>query len=215
MIIAVDIDEVLSCFVERLVEYFNANADSFPFRSTSQVATDTFSSYRFCEVWGGTDEDSLVVVEGFFKSHFFADLPLVDGCIKGLQVLKEAGHDLHVVTSRQLFLEAQTRKWLALHFGDGFFNTIHFGNHWGKEGKKVSKPDLCKQIGAGVIIDDSVGYCWDCADDGITALLFGDYAWNSTEGEKLPTAVVRCTDWPAVCTQIAELAGDPGKDGGQ
>lgn len=196
--------QVLSRFIDQLVVFFNATASAYPFVTTTHLSSTTFFSYRFCEVWGGTDADSTIIVEAFFASPYF-NLPLVPGAVAGLAALKAAGHDLHVVTSRQLFLEPMTRAWLSAHFGS-VFTSAHFGNHWGKVGAKVSKPELCKKIGATLIIDDSVEYCRGCDSEGIAAILFGDFAWNQTGRDTLPDTVVACADWDAVCTQVAFLS---------
>lgn len=196
--------QVLSRFIDQLVDFFNATASDYPFVTTTHVTSATFFSYRFCEVWGGTDADSTIIVEAFFASPYF-NLPLVPDAGAGLATLKAAGHDLHVVTSRQAFLEPMTRAWLSAHFGP-VFTSVHFGNHWGKVGAKVSKPELCKRIGATLIIDDGVEYCRGCANDGIAAILFGDYAWNQKGRDTLPDTVVPCADWDAVCTRVAFLS---------
>lgn len=54
-------------------------------------------------------------------------------------------------------------------------------NHYGLTGTKRSKTDMCKEIGAKLLIDDSLKYARGCAHDGIKVLLFdhkGDYSWN-------------------------------------
>lgn len=87
-------------------------------------------SYRFAEVWGGTDAQSLEIVEPFFDSPYFKDMPLVPGAVEGVKALKSSGYELVVVTSRQLFLEAATTRWVHENF-DNCFSKIVFGNHWG------------------------------------------------------------------------------------
>lgn len=52
-----------------------------------------------------------------------------------------------MVTSRQTDIEQATRDYAAKHF-PGVFTELHFGNHFGKTGGKMSKPDMCKNIGA-------------------------------------------------------------------
>ena len=46
----------------------------------------------------------------------------------------------------------------------GIFTGVLFGNHWGTEGAKESKPDMCKRIGAVTLIDDATKYVQDCAE---------------------------------------------------
>lgn len=36
------------------------------------------------------------------------------------------------------------------------------GNHWGV-GKRISKIDMCNEIGARIIVDDSLKYVFECA----------------------------------------------------
>lgn len=56
--VAVDIDEVLGAFVEALVEFHNAT-----YKTT--LVVDSFVSYQFSRVWGGTEEESAAKVSRF------------------------------------------------------------------------------------------------------------------------------------------------------
>ncbi len=40
---------------------------------------------------------------------------------------------------------------------------VYFGNHWSLEGVSRKKSDICRAIGAGLLIDDNPVYAWDCA----------------------------------------------------
>jgi hypothetical protein len=58
---------------------------------------------------------------------------------------------------------------------------VLFGNHWALEGMSRKKSDICKSVGAHVLIDDNVGYALDCAASGIRVLLYdweGSYRWS-------------------------------------
>ena len=90
-----------------------------------------------------------------------------------LDILKDK-FELHVVTSRQADIEVQTRAFVDKHFPDTFV-ALHFGNHFGKGGAKVSKPDMCAKIGAVALIDDSLDYARQCAAAGVPTFLFGNY----------------------------------------
>ena len=76
---------------------------------------------------------------------------------------------------RQADIEAKTRAFVETHF-PGLFTGLHFGNHFGRSGVKTSKPDMCARIGAVALIDDSLDYAHQCAQAGIPAFLFGNYA---------------------------------------
>lgn len=89
----------------------------------------------------------------------------------------KADYSLHVVTARQHRYEDLTRMWLNKHFPD-IFDDIHFGNHYCSTGKSRSKAEICKSIGAQLLIDDSMIYATQCALEGIAVVLFGHYPWN-------------------------------------
>lgn len=196
--IAVDLDEVLGQFIPQLCKYHNA---AYPESPTLTPAG--FFSYRFCEVWGGDDEGAIRKVHDFFESEFFDDIPVVPGAPDGVRALKQAGYRLVIVTSRQLAIEEQTRRWVDRHFG-GVFDAIAFGNHWGKSGRKTSKPELCRELNADILIDDAVSYCTECARTGIRAFLFGDYAWNQTAGSALPAGVERVARWDQAVQSVVD-----------
>jgi uncharacterized HAD superfamily protein len=136
----------------------------------------------FHEVWGGSRDDANVKMMAFFESSWFlgddgAGLPIVAGA---REVLHKYAHaiDFHIVTSRQHFLEDATRAWIDRHY-PGLFISILFGNHYASSGVKRSKPDMCKQLGAQLLIDDSLRYATQCSEAGIRTALFGTHAWNT------------------------------------
>lgn len=76
----------------------------------------------------------------------------------------------------------ETIAWIEMHF-PGIFKDIHFGNHWAKEGKSLSKSEICRNIGAHCLIDDNPGYAIECAEAGINVLLYDwkmEYPWSKT-----------------------------------
>ena len=87
------------------------------------------------------------------------------------------------------------------HFPDTFA-ALHFGNHFGKTGAKVSKPDMCKKIGALALIDDSLDYAKQCAAAGLPVFLFGDYPWNET-AEPLDQRITRVGTWRMVAQLVS------------
>lgn len=156
------------------------------------------------QVWGGNDKEAIEKVHDFFKSKHFEDIPLVPGALEGVRSLKERGFDLVVVTSRQLIIEKITREWIGRHFPDNTFQAVAFGNHWGLDGRKVGKAQLCKEMGASVLIDDSLAYTEEVASVGLKALLFdldGLYGWNRCNS-KLAHGVTRVRGWEEVLEHL-------------
>ncbi|CAM9402122.1 unnamed protein product, partial [Sphacelaria rigidula] len=174
-VIAVDVDEVLGHFVSQLCKFHNESYGT-------ELSPDAFTSYQFHEVWGGTREEADRKVSQFFASPHFLEgeqghgIPAVKGAVEVLRKHAE-NFELHVVTSRQNILREMTEVWVAKHYPE-IFTKLHFGNHYSHEGESRSKPDLCRDIDAVMIIDDNVRYAKQCADAGIRTCLFGEDFWN-------------------------------------
>lgn len=116
-------------------------------------------------------------MEAFFESDYFKErIDPMPHALETLQRMKEK-YSLHVVTARQHRVEEVTRSWLNKYFPD-IFEEIHFGNHYSTSGKSRSKAEMCKSIGAKVLIDDSLIYATQCALADISVVLFGHYPWN-------------------------------------
>lgn len=195
-VLAVDLDEVCCHYLPAFVRFMNAE------RGT-RLAEDCsdFDSYMFWEVPAtklATREAATDAVYAFHASKHFRAIAPVTGAKEALRVLGER-FELHVVTSRQTDIEAATRAWVAAHL-PGVFAELHFGNHFGRGGARVSKPDMCAAIGACGLIDDSPAYAAQCAAAGIPAFLFGDYGWN--RAAKLDAAVTRVAHWRMVAQLV-------------
>lgn len=76
-----------------------------------------------------------------------------------------------------------------------------FGNHYGLSGQKLSKPEMCRTLGACMLIDDNLSYAMQCsALPGFQVLLFDwnqSYPWSRT-ADKLPHNVHRLHSWDDV-----------------
>merc|ERR1711934_8441 len=201
--IGVDLDEVLGGFVPALIEWHNHTYGT-------EITLEGFHSYRFCDVWGGSNEEATEKVHEFFNSDYFTDMKPIEGAREALESLKEH-FDLVVITSRQHVIRDQTLEWLGVHF-PGVFKTVMFGNHWARDcpepdkmsATKKSKQQMCEEAGAICLIDDSVDYARKCAPQLQLCVLFGDYAWNTcTEG--LPENVVRVANWQEATEVLNQL----------
>lgn len=201
-VLAVDLDDTLAGFVKSLVTFHNEAYGS-------ELKIEDFKSYDFWEVWGGTEEEATAKMSKFFESdHFKVALKPLPAAKRTLKQLQKQ-FDLQVVTSRQHFLEEASTNWLNEHF-PSFFSSIRFGNHYGTEGEKRSKADLCKEIGAIGLIDDSFRYAKQVAEEGIPCVLFGKYAWNGglddpETPQELPAKVRRVTGWKGVLRALRSL----------
>eukprot|EP00455_Lapot_gusevi_P050279 TRINITY_DN7257_c0_g1_i2.p1 TRINITY_DN7257_c0_g1~~TRINITY_DN7257_c0_g1_i2.p1 ORF type:complete len:208 (+),score=50.26 TRINITY_DN7257_c0_g1_i2:3-626(+) len=157
-----------------------------------------FHSYDFWKVWGGTREEATTKCYEFFQSAHFHNLSTVPYAFDALNSLKHK-FQFVVVTSRQHDIAEATCQWLHSHYPD-IFSDIRFGHHYGRvEDARVSrsKPELCAEVGASVIIDDSLVYAVQCSRTLKHVVLFdldGKYPWNKTS-EPLPANVTRVHSW--------------------
>lgn len=132
----------------------------------------------------------------------FTQIEPIRGAKIALDHLRQS-FELHVVTSRQADIEPQTRRFVDEHF-PGTFTELHFGNHFGRSGAKVSKPEMCAKIGAVALLDDSLDYARQCAAAELPVFLFGDYPWNATS-EPLDKHIMRVANW-RIAAQVVSLA---------
>ena len=109
-----------------------------------------------------------------------------------------------IVTSRRKFAEELTRNWLKQHF-DYPFEQIVFADFWydfqkSKDGHLRHKGELFTQVGADFVIDDQIKHCVAAAEQGVQAILFGDYPWNQIN--ELSDVIIRCNDWTEVIRKL-------------
>lgn len=187
-IIAVDIDEVLSPYVDGLVYWHNA-------KYGTQLQFNDFSSYEFHRVWGGNLEVAVAKSDEYFENRLPATAMPLNNAQQALTQLKK-NYDLIVVTSRKLVHKSKTVSWIEEHFPN-YFQEIIICNHWAKDsGPSMKKSEACLLHNAEYLIDDLPHYIKDAATAGINGLLFGNYPWN----QQIPVhpKIKRAIDWTAV-----------------
>ncbi|KAI8612058.1 HAD-like domain-containing protein [Chytriomyces sp. MP71] len=194
-VIAVDCDEVISATASSLVAFHNEVDPANP-----------ISRFESWEQWGGpTEAEISVKVRQFYQSNHFSErMQVIPGAKVALEALKEH-YDLVVVTARPEYVQEETHKFLAEHF-DGIFKEVHFSNQFltdeeALKFKSRTKGQICDEIGAKVLVDDTLHHILECGNKpGFTVFLFdheGEYAWNKTEDE-LPTSAVRVHQWSEI-----------------
>jgi uncharacterized HAD superfamily protein len=186
-VIAVDIDEVIFPLAPTFLKYYNE-------QTGTSYTVDDMTSYYVEEITGEPKSEVLAKLEAYLKSEHHRDAEPVEGAIDAIKALHQR-YSLVVVTARAPFFSGHTEDFLKRHFRglyDDFYN-IHRSDI---EHKHLSKAEVCKQLSAIALVDDHLNYILDAAKNGITGLLFGDYAWNKLD--KLPPNVTRVKDWQEV-----------------
>ncbi|KAB2072485.1 hypothetical protein ERO13_A07G017900v2 [Gossypium hirsutum] len=196
--VAVDVDEVLGNFVSALNKFI---ADRYSLkRSVSE-----YHVYEFFKIWNCSRQEADIRVHEFFKSSYFKKgIHPIPGAQRALHRLSRFC-DLSVVTSRQNVIKDHTMEWLEKYY-PGLFQEMHFGNHFALHGKSRPKSEICRLLGAKILIDDNPRYAVECAQVGIRVLLFdyeNSYPWCKTESIDKHPLVTRVNNWEEAEQQIA------------
>lgn len=172
MVVAVDIDEVLGSFLHAMNKFM---AD----RYALDHKVSEYYVYEFFRVWNCTRAEADLRVHEFYKTPYFRlgvdPIPGAQSVLRNLS----AFCDLSIVTSRQNVIRGHTHDWIEKYF-PGLFQQIQFGNHFALSGDSRPKSEICRSLGAQVLIDDNPRYALECAEAGISVLLFNyrnSYPW--------------------------------------
>jgi 5'(3')-deoxyribonucleotidase len=184
--IAIDIDDVVVAHVDAFIEFSNKNY------GTNYTIEDYVDTWAI--LWGIDDDTEIKRRQKKFHTpKSVMNYKFIEGAKDTIQRLAKE-YDLYIVTARPEHIVDITNEWVEEHFCD-VFKAVHFVPIWALN-NKVTKGDICKQIGANYLIDDAIKHCNIAAESGVRSILFGDYAWN--RDELLTDGVIRCKDWKEV-----------------
>ncbi|KAL2503318.1 uncharacterized protein Fot_37166 [Forsythia ovata] len=203
IMVAVDVDEVLGNFISALNQFI---AD----RYSLNHSISEYHVYEFFKIWNCSRDEADIRVHEFFETSYFKKgIHPIPGALKALQNLSELCN-LSVVTSRQNAIKQDTIAWIEKHY-PGVFQEIQFGNHFALDGHARPKSEICKSLGAKVLIDDNPRYAIECADAGIRVLLFdyeNSYPWCKTESVNQHPLVTRVNNWEEICLEKTHTRED-------
>lgn len=177
MIILTDIDDVLTpgdTFSEFNNEYFGTH-----------TKLEDWKTYYLRDLIGISEEEELRRLEIYYQTPHFTDARRKEGAEEVIAQLSKE-HDIFAATKRPLHTEETTRAYLAKYFPgirDVFF---------AKKGE--GKPEICRRLGAKLMMEDNLTQAIECYLAGIKVILF-DYPWNQGT---LPRDISRVKSWPEV-----------------
>lgn len=189
--IAVDIDDTLTDSTELVRLIANERLGVNVSREAYQVEGEYWGYYD--QVWeenGLTDRISFDEILQVLVSER-RDAPFLPHATFSLSQLAKQ-YNVVLVTSREAVREEVTRQWfnehLNAHVSDVYFTTLH------RNAQRLTKGQICRELGACMLIDDNVEHCQSALAEGVDAILFGSYGWQYT----VPNDMVRCRDWHEV-----------------
>ncbi len=184
-IIAIDCDDVIVETAPAILDFYNRNYNTV-------IELENFYSQDLT-LWGAADPQTAIDrVDQFLRTDEYQRLAPFQEAVEVITELATY-HELHIVTGRGDFLAKPTEDMLDKYF-PGIFQSIEYTNFFGTQPR--SKADVCKQLGADLLIDDHLHHATVVAATGVEVYLFGNYPWNATD--QLPALVTRVADWHAV-----------------
>jgi 5'(3')-deoxyribonucleotidase len=182
-IIAIDCDDVIVASAPAILDHYNKTYGT-------DIAIEDFYGEELA-AYPATER-----VDEYLASEEYKNLPPLQEAIHAIRQLGEH-HELHVVTGRADYLAEATHTMLKKHFPD-IFRSVEFTNYFGKNSR--SKAQVCKDIGADLLIDDHLHHAEVVAAEGIEVLLFGDYPWN--KADTLPPNITRVRGWNDIVERL-------------
>lgn len=197
-IIAIDIDDTIVASREGIINIANKMANANLGSEDYDVPGEYWSYYT--KIWEQHGLNNLVPEEVYAELHQMqSSVPLLPGAEFAIKLLED-NFDIVLITAWDPKWEKLTSEWLKKEFGD-FAPRLYFSEaHLGKDGAKT-KGQICKDLGALWLIDDNAEHCRSVIEEGLTAILFGEYGWHI----EIPQGVVRCKDWQAVLNYFDKM----------
>lgn len=184
-IIAVDIDDTLADHAEAFILWSNE-------KYGTGLTIDDYQDH-WSKIWKiEQDETERRAVE-FHDSKAHRSFAIKKDSKEVLERLSQS-YDLVIVTARRQSVVQDSLEWIREYYGD-IFKDVRFVPIWDKD-NTLTKAAICKELGASFLIDDLLRHCEIASDEGIQALLFGDYKWNSSI--ELPENIVRVKNWSEI-----------------
>ncbi len=183
LVIAIDLDDVIFDFNGTFAIWHNSSYDT-------NVTYENITNFDLTKIYN-VDSNTIFNRLDIFRTQHWEEMSLVSGTLNALYCLKDFS-SLHVITARCESLRLVTESMLDTHMSN-VFTELHLTNgvtsiNQDKERRKI---DICREIGAIILIDDNPNHVTDFID-GDTKLLVPDRPWNQNE---LPQGVVRCGSW--------------------
>lgn len=188
--IAIDIDDVIADTNEAMRLWGNQVSGVELSPEHYKVEGEYWSYYE--RIWATHNIDDRLNFDDF-ESELIEDqthVPLVASAAFAVKELRTR-YSVVLLTSRNPALEDGTRRWLKEHIADDIelFFAKNVRMNIGK-----SKGELCKEMGVSLLIDDNIDHCQSAIENGVEAILFGTYGWQTAT----PEGALNCKDWPAV-----------------
>ena len=185
-IIAIDVDEVLAETIQSMLKKQNY---TWKWKKVNREDLNTYNLWEIEKLWITKNRALWMFVKFQLWSWLTKKIKPVEWAREKLMELKEKWFKLYAVTARLSWLRISTKLWLKRNFPDCFEHIV-FANFFTSRARK--KSEICKEIWAGIIIEDNLETCNDCVSQWIKCFLL-DKPRNQCD--KLNENIKRVYSW--------------------
>lgn len=187
-VIAVDMDEVLAETAQALLRFKKNHING------KWITWNELSSYNLWEIPKleiSKKSSFLIFMKFLIWAGLWIKINPVIGAKTKLKEFKKKWYQLHVVTARHFLLRFATGIWLYKNYKH-IFDSVEFANFFTRFSTK--KSEICKKLGATIIIEDSLENAIDCAKEWIQVYLL-DKPWNQDYDPKKHKWIIKVDSW--------------------
>lgn len=169
--IAYDCDDVTFPLMQLLQEFHNKN-----FGTT--LAFHEINTFELDQLWNCSRDEAIRRVGLFYETEPYLVRKPVDGAVEVVSRFHQAGIQQEIITSTHAPALGNVTNAFANYF-PGIFprERVHLTGAHDNDGHKRTKLEICKTIGAEVLVDDYVGNFQGIKQTNVTGFLFRHY-WN-------------------------------------
>ena len=183
MIIGVDLDDTLASCIRYFLDFYND-------KHNTGFAVDDMNVYGMWDVFGCSKESVMDDIAEFYSHPAFDNLTPIEGSVRAVQRLTQE-HDIYVITARPSYLEDKIRNRIESNYGACFKDIILTDQVFEKDNAR-KKSEICNDVGAKLMIDDSVNHAYDCVSEDIDVFLM-DMPWN--QNYKADDKIIKVYSW--------------------
>lgn len=190
MIIGVDLDDTLVCCIKHFLDFYND-------KHNTEFAVDDINAYGMWDVFGCSKESVMADISEFYSHPAFDNLTPIEGSVQAVQRLTQE-HDIYLITARPSYEEGKIRNMIEFNYRSCFKDIILTDQVFEKDNAR-KKSEICNDIGAKLMIDDSISHAYDCISEGIDVFLM-DMPWN--QSYKADDKITKVYSWKDIEKEI-------------
>jgi len=194
MKIGLDMDEVITSFVDTYLPYYNKN------HGTDWKKEDIYSYYLY-EVFGISKEEDTKSIVSFGETEEYKNMPLIEGAADGIRKLSRK-NELYIITGRPFDRREITEEAIRKNFNN-CFKGLFFTDFKAERGHAVPKHTICNDLGIELMIDDMPSTAEEIYNYCNIPIIMPEYPWNKNF-DIHGTKISRVNGWKGIMKYCRE-----------